>query len=134
MRTDWEAVRTAFVMTDKSLSEIAELFKIGFDNLKHRAAKEGWTTQRRAFKVTTTNQAIEKRSSEMATDIAQFSVDELKLVKAGFALVAEEMKARKPAKDIATALKGFQEVRMRATGEAVDTDKDIKIKVEYDKE
>jgi hypothetical protein len=132
MKTNWELIKTAYVTSDKDMSEIAEAFKVNFDVLRRHAAKEKWTEQRKIFRVTTTKQAVEKRSTEMATDIAQFASDELKLVKAGFALVAEELKSRKPARDIAKALKGFQEVRMRATGEATDDDKDININVKYD--
>lgn len=132
MRTDWNAVKLAYITTDRSLADIAKDFKIKERQLKTHSKNENWVEQRKLWRVTTTNQAAEKRSTEMASDIAQFSSDELKLVKAGFALVAEELKARKPARDIATALKGFQEVRMRATGENPEADKDLTINVKYD--
>jgi hypothetical protein len=134
MKTDWEIIKTAYVTSNKDMIEVAEAFKVNFDVLRRHAAKEKWTEQRKLFRVTTAKQASEKRSTEMATDIAQFSSDELKLVKAIYALSAEEIKARKPARDIATAIKSAQEIRIRATGETTDEDKSVTIKVEYDKE
>lgn len=117
MRANWELIKTAYVTSDRDMSEVAEAFKVNFDVLRRHAAKEKWTEQRKLFRVTTTRQATEKRSTEMASDIAQFASDGLKLARAGYALVAEQIKARAPAHQVASALKGFQEVGMRALGE-----------------
>jgi hypothetical protein len=132
MKTNWELIKTAYVTSDKDMKEIADAFKVNFDVLRRHAAKERWTEQRKLFRVTTTKQATEKRSSEMATDIAQFDSDSLKLARAGYGLVAEDIKARKPAKDIAVALANFQKVGKLAFGEVGDADKDININVKYD--
>ena len=132
MRTDWELVKTAYVTSNKSLADIAGDFKIGERQLKTHAKRENWVEQRKLWRVTTTKQATEKRSSEMATDIAQFDSDSLKLARAGYGLVAEDIKARKPAKDIAVALANFQKVGKLAFGETTETDKDININVKYD--
>lgn len=132
MKTNWELIKTAYVTSDKDMSEIAEAFKVNFDVLRRHAAKEKWTEQRKLFRVTTTKQATEKRSTEMATDIAKYSSDELKIVNALYGLAVEEIKARKPAKDIAAAVKSAQEIRMRATGETADSDNEVNINVKYD--
>ncbi len=132
MKTNWELIKTAYVTSNKDMSEIADAFKVNFDVLRRHAAKERWTEQRKLFRVTTTKQATEQRSTEMATDIAQFDSDSLKLARAGYVLIAEDIKARKPAKDIATALANFQKVGKLAFGENPDVDKDITIKVKYD--
>ena len=120
MKTNWELIKTAYVTSDKDMKEIADAFKVNFDVLRRHAAKERWTEQRKLFRVTTTKQATEKRSSEMATDIAQFDSDSLKLARAGYQLVAEDMKSRKPTRDIATALANFQKVGKLAFGESTD--------------
>ena len=133
MKTNWELIKTAYVTSDKDMKEIADAFKVNFDVLRRHAAKERWTEQRKLFRVTTTKQATEKRSSEMATDIAQFDSDSLKLARAGYGLVAEDIKARKPAKDIAVALANFQKVGKLAFGECTEAEKDVIIKVEYEK-
>ena len=134
MRTDWELVKTAYVTSNKSLADIAGDFKIGERQLKTHAKRESWVEQRKLWRVTTTKQATEKRSSEMATDVAQFASDSLKLARAGFSMVLADMKsATSPPHQIASALKGFQEVGMRALGETTETDKDININVKYDK-
>ena len=134
MKTDWETVKTAYVTSAKTLAEIAADFKQNLDVVRRHAAKERWTEQRKLWRVTTTKQATEKRSSEMATDVAQFASDSLKLARAGFSMVLADMKsATSPPHQIASALKGFQEVGMRALGETTETDKDININVKYDK-
>ena len=120
MKTDWELIKTAFVTSNKTLVEIAADFKQNLDVVRRHAAKERWTEQRKLWRVTTTKQATEKRSSEMATDIAQFDSDSLKLARAGYTLVAEDMKARKPSRDIAIALAGFLKVGKLAFGESTD--------------
>lgn len=132
MRTDWGLVKTAYVTSNKSLTDIAADFKIKERQLKTHSSRENWPEQRKIWRATTTNQAAEKRSTEMATDIAQFASDALRLARAGLGLCAEDIKARKPAKDVAAALKSFQEVGMRALGENTETDKDINIKVKYE--
>jgi hypothetical protein len=70
----------------------------------------------------------------MATDIAQFDSDSLKLARAGYALIAEDIKGRKPAKDIAVALANFQKVGKLAFGENPESDKPITLNVKYDKD
>ena len=132
MKTDWETVKTAYVTSAKTLAEIAADFKLTLDVVNRHSSKERWAEQRKLWRVTTTKQATEKRSSEMATDIAQFDSDSLKLARAGYGLVAEDIKARKPAKDIAVALANFQKVGKLAFGEVGDADKDININVKYD--
>ena len=124
MRTDWALVKTAFITSNKTLVEIAADFKLDLDTVRRHAAKEKWTEQRGLWRVTTTKQATEKRSTEMATDIAQFDSDSLKLARAGYALIAEDIKSRKPAKDIAVALANFQKVGKLALGEVVGQDID----------
>jgi len=134
MKTDWETVKTAYVTSAKTLAEIAADFKLTLDVVNRHSSKERWAEQRRLWRVTTTKQATEKRSSEMATDVAQFASDSLKLARAGFSMVLADMKsATSPPHQIASALKGFQEVGMRALGETTETDKDININVKYDK-
>ena len=120
MKTNWETIKTAYVTSDLKMEEVADNFKVKFDTLRKKAAKERWTEQRRLWRVTTTKQATEKRSTEMATDIAQFDSDSLKLARAGYALIAEDIKSRKPAKDIAVALANFQKVGKLAFGENPD--------------
>ena len=132
MRTDWELVKTAYVTSNKSLADIAGDFKIGERQLKTHAKRESWVEQRKLWRVTTTKQATEKRSSEMATDIAQFDSDSLKLARALFGLIAEDIKSRKPVKDIATALVNAQKVGKLAFGEVTDQDNEVTIKVEYE--
>ena len=124
MKTDWQLVKTAFITSNKTLVEIAADFKLDLDTVRRHAAKEKWTEQRGLWRVTTTKQATEKRSTEMATDIAQFDSDSLKLARAGYALIAEDIKSRKPAKDIAVALANFQKVGKLALGEVVGQDID----------
>ena len=132
MKTDWELVKTAYVTSGKTLAEISADFKLTLDVVNRHSSKERWTEQRKLWRVTTTKQASEKRSTEMATDIAQFDSDSLKLARAGYALIAEDIKGRKPAKDIAAALANFQKVGKLALGEVVDQDKEVKITVEYE--
>ena len=120
MKTDWELVKTAYVTSNKDMPEIASDFKLVYEVVKRHAAKERWTEQRRLWRVTTTKQASEKRSSEMATDIAQFDSDSLKLARAGYSLIAEDIRSKKPSKDIAVALATFQKVGKLALGEATD--------------
>ena len=132
MKTDWELIKTAYVTSNKDMPEIAADFKQNIDVLRRHAAKERWTEQRKLFRVTTTKQATEKRSSEMATDIAQFDSDSLKLARALFGLIAEDIKSRKPVKDIATALVNAQKVGKLAFGEVTDQDNEVTIKVEYE--
>lgn len=104
-------------------------FKLDLDTVRRHAAKEKWTEQRGLWRVTTTKQATEKRSTEMATDIAQFDSDSLKLARAGYGLLAEDIKARKPAKDIAVALANFQKVGKLALGENPETDKPVQVNI-----
>ena len=136
MRTDWALVKTAFITSNKTLVEIAADFKLDLDTVRRHAAKEKWTEQRGLWRVTTTKQATEKRSTEMATDIAQFDSDSLKLARAGYAMVAAEMKSNNPLKapvhQLATALANFQKVGKLAFGEVTETDKDININVKYE--
>ena len=136
MRTDWALVKTAFITSNKTLVEITADFKLDLDTVRRHAAKEKWTEQRGLWRVTTTKQATEKRSTEMATDIAQFDSDSLKLARAGYAMVAAEMKSNNPLKapvhQLATALANFQKVGKLAFGEVTETDKDININVKYE--
>jgi hypothetical protein len=136
MRTDWGLVKTAYVTSNKSLTDIAADFKIKERQLKTHSSRENLPEQRKLWRVTTTKQATEKRSSEMATDIAQFDSDSLKLARAGYAMIANEMKSNNPLKSpvhqLATALANFQKVGKLAFGEVSDVDKDITINVKYD--
>ncbi len=136
MKTDWQLVKTAFITSNKTLVEITADFKLDLDTVRRHAAKEKWTEQRGLWRVTTTKQATEKRSTEMATDIAQFDSDSLKLARAGYAMVAAEMKSNNPLKapvhQLATALANFQKVGKLAFGEVTETDKDININVKYE--
>jgi len=129
MKTDWALVKTAFITSNKTLVEMAADFKLDLDTVRRHAAKEKWTEQRGLWRVTTTKQATEKRSTEMATDIAQFDSDSLKLARAGYGLLAEDIKARKPAKDIAVALANFQKVGKLAFGENPETDKPVQVNI-----
>ena len=129
MKTDWALVKTAFITSNKTLVEVAADFKLTYGVVKRHASKEKWTEQRGLWRVTTTKQATEKRSSEMATDIAQFDSDSLKLARAGYGLLAEDIKARKPAKDIAVALANFQKVGKLALGENPETDKPVQVNI-----
>jgi len=129
MKTDWALVKTAFITSNKTLVEMAADFKLDLDTVRRHAAKEKWTEQRGLWRVTTTKQATEKRSTEMATDIAQFDSDSLKLARAGYGLLAEDIKARKPAKDIAVALANFQKVGKLALGENPETDKPVQVNI-----
>lgn len=129
MKTDWALVKTAFITSNKTLVEITADFKLDLDTVRRHAAKEKWTEQRGLWRVTTTKQATEKRSTEMATDIAQFDSDSLKLARAGYALIAEDIKGRKPAKDIAVALANFQKVGKLAFGESTDKPENVAINI-----
>ena len=132
MKTDWIKIRNVYIEGQDTQQAIAEKFKVKYDTIRHKASKENWPEQRKLFQAKVQNLRTEKRSEIMATDIAQFDSDSLKLARAGYALIAEDIKGRKPAKDIAAALANFQKVGKLALGEVVDQDKVVKITVEYE--
>ena len=132
MKTNWELIKTAYVTSDKDMSEVAEAFKVNFDVLRRHAAKERWTEQRKLFRVTTTKQATEQRSTEMATDIAQFDSDCLKVAKVLLAKTVEGIKQGQPVERMASAAEKAQKIGKTAMGEGSEADKDVTIKVKYD--
>ena len=136
MKTDWIKIRNVYIEGQDTQQAIAEKFKVKYDTIRHKASKENWPEQRKLFQAKVQNLRTEKRSEIMATDIAQFDSDSLKLARAGYAMVAAEMKSNNPLKapvhQLATALANFQKVGKLALGEVVDQDKEVKITVEYE--
>jgi hypothetical protein len=157
LKTDWELVKTTFQTTDKKLAELAADFKLNYDVVKRHAAKGKWTEARKLWRSKTQQMAAEQRSTEMATDIVQFDQDCLGAARKGIELVNRELNFalgnEKPklegdikhvtayieacidaATKFGKALVDYQKAGKLAFGENPDVDKDITIKVKYDKE
>jgi len=140
MKTDWLKLKNKYIEDPAALTleEAAKKFKVNFDVLRRHAAKENWVEDKKLFQNKVQTLRTEKKSEIMASESAQFDSDSLKLARAGYAMIANEMKSNNPLKatvaQIATALANFQKVGKLAFGENPDVDKDITIKVKYDKE
>ena len=133
MKTDWVKLKQLYTEGPEiTLQELAEKHKVKPQTLRLRAAREGWTEQRKLFQAKVQNLRLEKKSEIMASESAQFDSDSLKLARALFGLIAEDIKSRKPVKDIATALVNAQKVGKLAFGEVTDQDNEVTIKVEYE--
>ena len=121
MKTDWNKIKIEYTEgAEVTLQSLSEKFKVNPVVLRRHAAKENWTEQRKLFQNKVQTLRFEKKSEIMASESAQFDSDSLKLARAGYSLLAEDIKSRKPAKDIAVALANFQKVGKLALGEATD--------------
>ena len=118
MKIDWAKLKKLYTEgAEITLQELADKHNVKAQTLRLRAAKENWTEARKLFFHKVDSLRVEKKSEIMASESAQFDSDSLKLARAGYGLVAEDIKARKPAKDIAVALANFQKVGKLALGE-----------------
>jgi len=135
MKTDWLKLKRLYTEgTEITLQELADKHKVKAQTLRLRAARENWTEARKLFTHKVETLRVEKKSEIMASESAQFDSDSLKLARAGYSLLEEDIKARKPAKDIAAALANFQKVGKLAFGENPELDKPVTINVKYDNE
>ena len=121
MKTDWNKIKTTYVEGPEITQQaLAVKFKVNYDVLRRHASKERWQELRKLFVQRVSVARQEKKTEILASEGAQFASDSLKLARAGYVLVAEAISERKPANQIAQALRGFQEVGLKALGEKND--------------
>ena len=121
MKTDWNKIKTTYVEGPEITQQALALrFKVNYGVLRRHASKGRWQELRKLFVQRVELARQEKKTEILASEGAQFDSDSLKLARAGFVLVAEAIEARQPAHRIARALRGFQQVGLKALGENHD--------------
>lgn len=132
MKINWTALKQLYVEGPEiSLNDLAEKHKVKPQTMRLRAAKEGWTEQRKLFQAKVQNLRTEKRSEILASESAQFDSDCLKIARAALGKIVQELKGDTPADKSMSALEKAQKVGRLAMGEQ-SQDSEVTIKVVYD--
>lgn len=70
MALDWEAIRTEYVTTDASQSELARKYGVKRSTIGERCRKQKWVEQRGKYRSSVVQKAVESRAHEDAKQLA----------------------------------------------------------------
>jgi uncharacterized metal-binding protein len=128
-KTDWNAVRMAYVQSSKTLAEVAIEFDINAAGVEKRAHREGWTEERQKMADSVRQIATTELVSKRAQDLARLNEDNLRVARAVQAQIGLHLQqaqtsaqpiASRELRQLAGALAEVQKVARLALGASTD--------------